>query len=132
MQYGSWIYVIYSQVEKHYDSDFLTVSLVTGKYLYLSDWVMRVIERVNIDFSSDREILLAGALDFVDLKAVTIKKKKSKHQKKAILWNPQSWCWDQLNMDFMGHLLLEIIKSLQKHFKVLDFLIFWMKQISYP
>ena len=82
MQFGSWIYVIYSQVEKHYDSDFLTVSLVTGKYLYLSDWVMRVIERVNIDFSSDREILLAGALDFVDLKAVTIKKKKSKHQKK--------------------------------------------------
>ena len=61
---------------------FLTVSLVTGKYLYLSDWVMRVIERVNIDFSSDREILLAGALDFVDLKAVTIKKKKSKHKKK--------------------------------------------------
>ncbi|XP_022326935.2 low-density lipoprotein receptor-related protein 4-like isoform X2 [Crassostrea virginica] len=48
-----------------------------GKYLYLSDWVMRVIERVNIDFSSDREILLAGALDFVDLKAVTIKKKKN-------------------------------------------------------
>lgn len=69
---------------------FLTVSLVTGKYLYLSDWVMRVIERVNIDFSSDREILLAGALDFVDLKAVTIKKKKSKHQEKAILWNRQS------------------------------------------
>lgn len=89
MQFGSWIYVIYSQVKKHYDSDFLTVSLVTGKYLYLSDWVLRVIERVNIDFSSDREILLAGALDFVDLKAVTIKKKKSKHQEKAILWTIQ-------------------------------------------
>ncbi|XP_062576146.1 low-density lipoprotein receptor-related protein 4-like isoform X3 [Saccostrea cucullata] len=48
-----------------------------GKYLYWTDWQKRVIERVNINYNYDREILLTSVDDLMDLKAFTVKKKKN-------------------------------------------------------
>lgn len=51
---------------------------IVGDYLYWSDWQKRTIERVNIYFLPDREILMTSMEGLMDLKAFTIKGKRSR------------------------------------------------------
>ncbi len=46
--------------------------------MYWSDWQKRTIERVNIYFLPDREILMTSMEGLMDLKAFTIKGKRSR------------------------------------------------------